>query len=134
MGIVVALFMLVGLLMALPWVFPGLYILRPRSGVAVVLASGLLFAGLWNLLWYGLRHLSEFWGVAAFASGVVMSAVAVVLLIENGTEAWSRHYLIARTYAVLKPVRLPMLIVLTACFAIYTTALVRLNFGLSIPI
>ena len=38
-------------------------------------------AGLWNILWYGLRHLNEFWGQMALASGVLMLMLSVLLIL-----------------------------------------------------
>jgi hypothetical protein len=133
MGIVVCLFMLLGLLMASPWVPPGFRILRVTPGIVDVLASGLLLTGLWNLLWYGARHLSEFWGVAACVSGAAMVSVAVLLLVEHGNDVWRRIHLAVRAHALLKPLAIPLVFGLATCFAVYATALVRLNLGLPIP-
>jgi hypothetical protein len=133
MGIVVCVFMLLGLLMAMPWVPPGLRILRVRPGIADFLALGLLLTGLWNFLWYGSRHLNEFWGLAAFVSGLAMISVAILLLVEHGSEAWRRQSLVVRAHSVLKPLAIPLVVGLAICFAIYATALVRLNLGLPIP-
>jgi hypothetical protein len=38
-------------------------------------------AGLWNVLWYGLRHLNEFWGQMALGSGVLMLMLSVLLVL-----------------------------------------------------
>lgn len=40
-------------------------------------------AGLWNILWYGLRHAREFWGLMAFGSGLVMLSLSLLLLLPR---------------------------------------------------
>ena len=133
MGILVSAFMLIGLLMSLPWVPPGFRVLRSRPGAVDVLASGLFLAELWNALWYGARHLSEFWGLAALISGSVMVALAVLLLVEHGSGAWRRQPFLVRLHTALKPLGASLVAVLALCFAVYAVGLVRLNLGLPIP-
>jgi hypothetical protein len=133
MGIVVCVFMFLGLLVAAPWVPPGLRHLRKSPRVVDVVAWGLLLAGLWNVLWYGLRHLAEFWGLAALISGSVMILVAIALLVEPGSGAWRQQSAAIRTRAALKPIASLLVAALGLCFLVYAVALVRLNLGLSIP-
>ncbi len=38
-------------------------------------------AGLWNVLWYGLRHIGELWGHMALGSGVLMTLLSVLLIL-----------------------------------------------------
>ncbi len=133
MGIVVAVFMFLGLLMALPGVLPMLRIPRLKPTTVNTLATGLLFAGLWNSLWYGLRHIGEFWGQSAVISGSLMISVAVLLLVEQGADRWRQVRFMVRAHAVIKPLRIPLVIGLALCFALYALALVRLNLGLSVP-
>lgn len=133
MAIVVSVFMLLGLLMASPWVPPGSRVLRSKPGVVDVLASGLLLAGLWNSLWHGLRHLTDFWGIAALVSGAMMIAVAIVLLVEHGSDGWRKRRAAVRAHAALKPLATLFVVGLALCFVLYTVTLVRLNLGLSIP-
>jgi hypothetical protein len=132
MAFVVSAFMLFGLLMASPWVPSGLRVLRSRPAIVDVLASGLLVAGLWNALWHGLRNLTNFWGVAALVSGLVMIAVADLLLVEHGSDGWRKQAVAVRAHAVFKPLAAPLVIGLGLCFLLYTVTLVRLNLGLSI--
>lgn len=40
-------------------------------------------AGLWNVLWYALRHLGEFWGHMALGSGLLLITTGALLLIPN---------------------------------------------------
>lgn len=133
MGIVVCVFMLLGLLMALPWGPPGLRQLRTVPATVDVLATGLLLSGMWNALWHGSRHWSEFWGVAAFVSGMLMMAVALLLLVAHGSNAWRRQALVMRLHAILKPAAAAWVFGLALSFLLYATALIRLNLGLPIP-
>ena len=134
MGIVVAVFMLLGILMASPWVPHRLRMLRTTPHIVDTLASGLLLAGLWNALWYGLRHLAEFWGQAALVSGCVMVGVAVLLLVEHGGDFWRRQPVAVWAHRVLKPIATVLVVGLALCFGLYAVALVRLNLGLPIPV
>lgn len=133
MAIVVSVFMLLGLLMSSPWVPPGLRMLRSKPGIVDVIASCLLLAGLWNSLWHGLRHLTDFWGVAALVSGFLMIAVAILLLVEHGSDSWRRQTVAVRAHSALKPLSSVLVVGLALSFGLYTIALVRLNLGLPIP-
>ncbi len=74
----------------------------------------LLAAGLWNALWYGLQHLTEFWGLAALVSGVVMIITAAYLLCS------------ARVPSVLLKAKPIVLVVLFACAAKYAITIAQL--------
>ena len=37
-----------------------------------LVASFVMLSGLWNVLWYASQHFGEFWGNAAFVSGLLM--------------------------------------------------------------
>ena len=50
-----------------------------RRTIAVIV----FIAGVWNSLWYGLQHLSEFWGISALVSGVLMIITALYVLMDN---------------------------------------------------
>lgn len=76
MGTIVTCCMIGGLLVA---AFPPGSAFLPRWLIRAV-GSILLLAGLWNSLWHGLRHLGEFWGIAALISGLVMVLTALYLL------------------------------------------------------
>jgi hypothetical protein len=43
-------------------------------------------AGLWNVFWYGLRHIGEFWGHMALGSGLVMCALSLLLVLSPGSQ------------------------------------------------
>lgn len=38
-------------------------------------------AGLWNVLWYGIRHIGEFWGHMAIGSGVLMTLLSTLIIL-----------------------------------------------------
>ncbi|MFT5274512.1 MAG: hypothetical protein ACI9J2_001038 [Saprospiraceae bacterium] len=50
------------------------------SVVAKSIGGLVLAAGLWNVLWYAMRHIGEFWGMAALASGALMVVTGFYLL------------------------------------------------------
>lgn len=44
-----------------------------------IVAFIVLAAGCWNLFWYALRHLTEFWGLMALVSGALMIIAATYI-------------------------------------------------------
>ena len=110
MGTVVTVCMISGVIMAaqLP-LMKSLPALVNRLVGAVVFA-----AGLWNVLWYGLQHLREFWGIAALVSGVLMIVTAIYILDETRLPAGLRR---------AKPVVLGLLL---GCSIIYAVTIARL--------
>ncbi|MEO8546341.1 MAG: hypothetical protein ABI434_22330 [Burkholderiaceae bacterium] len=130
MGIVVCVFMLLGLLLLWPWSSPTARGRQRRRAWARSIAIGVLLAGAWNALWHGLRHLDAFWGIAALLSGLLMMATAARVL---------RRLLSIRTLAnPAAPAasggltdRL-LFVGLLVCFALYAVTLFRLNLGYSI--
>lgn len=79
MGTIMAACMFVGVIMA-----ARLPILQNCPAFVSRLIGGLvLVAGLWNLLWYSLQHLAEFWGFAAMVSGILMILTAIYILDET---------------------------------------------------
>lgn len=118
MGIVVTLAMLLGL--AALFEVPRALIKQPRAFNAYRYWTGitLIAAGVWNAGWYGLQHLTQFWGQAALVSGLFMLLSGVFLL---------------RTGHSLRPVWLWILkLGLAACFLLYAITLIQLNLGLEI--
>ena len=43
-------------------------------------------AGLWNVLWYGLRHIGELWGYMALGSGVLMTLLSALLILPPTSQ------------------------------------------------
>ena len=80
MGTVVTACMIVCVLFANR--FPG-GALNTRTPAIVLRVIGAicLAAGLWNVLWHALRHLTQFWGQMAFGSGMLLCALGALLLL-----------------------------------------------------
>ena len=43
-------------------------------------------AGLWNVLWYGLRHFGELWGNMALGSGLLMTLLSALLVLTTDKQ------------------------------------------------
>lgn len=127
MGIVVAILMGLGVLLARPLPFAALRRWQQSRQWVGSVASGLMLGGLWNTGWHGLRHLNDFWGQAAVVSGILMMAVAVLLVVERSTAGWGRFGPVRAIYKLLKPVSGALVLGLLACFILYAVALVQLN-------
>jgi len=82
MGTVVTATMLIGVVFAFRAPSGGLSRLAP-AWMTKVVASILGAAGLWNVLWYGLQNLTDFWGHMALGSGAVMIAVSAIMLMSQ---------------------------------------------------
>lgn len=134
MGIVVSVFMLMGLLLLWPWPSPMTNGLQTRPAWLRAIAVGVLLAGAWNALWHGLRHLDAFWGVAALASGVLMMATAFIVLRRKrrATAQVGDIPGAAPASARRAPLVLLLFAALLACFLLYAVTLVQLNLGYSI--
>ena len=131
MGIVVTVFMLLGLLLLSPLANIGFNRFAKSGNNVTWVGFALLLAGLWNCLWHGLRHLDNFWGLAALISGVLMVFAAVLLLGRVGS-AVLENPLVVRLNKLLKPISVVIVIGLAFSFLLYATTLVQLNLGLPI--
>ena len=110
MGTVVTVCMFIGLIVAAPLpVLNKISSLLKKIGACVVMA-----AGLWNVLWYGLQHFSEFWGMAALTSGVLMVVTASYILAPLRLPGW---------LLLAKPVVLTLLL---GCAMLYSITIARL--------
>jgi len=83
MGTIVAVCMLLGAVVGLNAPAGGIFArlpipLRRLCGLVV------LAAGLWNVFWYALRHLTEFWGQMALGSGLLLITMGAILVITPG--------------------------------------------------
>lgn len=110
MGTIVTACMFAGLAIALnlPFLKSLPAIVRTSIGWIV------LIAGLWNMLWYGIQHLTEFWGYSALISGALMITTAMYILNP------------ARLPESLRRNK-PVVLVLLACYAVlYAVTIVRL--------
>jgi len=113
MGTIVTVCMLVGLVFSSD--LPGLNVtnklpLLLRRIVAVVV----LAAGCWNVFWYAMQHLTEFWGLMALVSGLLMIISALYILKLQSLPVW-----IVR----IKPV---VLLALLFCMAKYAHTIYHL--------
>jgi hypothetical protein len=85
MGTVVMVCMFVTILFANR--IPGISLNRV-SPLALLRVVGVITgaAGLWNVLWYGLRHIGEFWGHMALGSGVLMTLLSALLILAPARQ------------------------------------------------
>lgn len=136
MGIVVTVFMLLGLLMAMPFTILTVCSVYHHSIAIRFVGGGLLLAGMWNFLWHGLRHGDVFWGQAAIFSGFFMVMVAVIILKRDnsriGFQYVSSAGVVRGISRIISSLLLVWIVGLLASFVLYSITLVRLNLGLSI--
>jgi len=127
MGIVVTIAMLLGLIMALPKSCGPLSTIS-NSAQFIHAASLLLVAmGSWNSLWYGLRNLDLFWGMAGLVSGIIMILVGIIQLADQ-TEKPVANWL-QNLSSFLRPFRAILFVGLLASFLLYAVTLIQLNLG-----
>jgi len=79
-----------------------------------LVATIVLAAGLWNIFWYAARHLTEFWGLAALASGLLMVLAAAYIEISQRLPGW------------LLKARPVVLLLLTGFMLLYAITIYRL--------
>ncbi|MBJ7537916.1 hypothetical protein [Marinomonas transparens] len=125
MGIVVTVFMILILLLSVP--NPLLQRLQKYQGEIALWA---FLAGLWNVAWYGLQHMGEFWGNAALISGLLMLFHSLPLL--NPTS-WPERLKLPMLKIQQARLRFPHLLnasgiaALAACACLYAYTLIMLN-------
>ena len=78
------------------------------------IATLVLLAGLWNILWYALQHLTEFWGLAALVSGALMIIISLYVLAPDK---------LPRLLKKSKPI---LLVILTGYALMYAVTIARL--------
>ncbi len=110
MGTIMACTMLVGALFALR---PSILKSTPKA-VNNGIAGLVLLGGSWNIFWYWLNHLTEFWGLAALISGTMMLVTAGYICNCNRMPLW------------LKTLRPVVLFILLACALTYGIAIYNL--------
>lgn len=110
MGTVVTVCMLLGL------VFGLLTLIWPRAHGLVSRGVGVLvlFAGAWNVFWYWLRHPTQYWGIAALVTGLLMIFTAYYLLAD------------ARVTTFLRKAKPVVLVMLAAGFFHYANTIYHL--------
>lgn len=129
MGVVVTLFMLLGLLVIAPLRNPVCTGLRRNKAILIFVVWGLLLTGLWNVLWFGLRYPTQFWGVAAIISGVAMIFIALLISVSQKTVGLSQYTWVQRIVRAIKPAQVLIIAVLFLCFVLYAVTLIQLNLG-----
>ncbi|MEH6344829.1 MAG: hypothetical protein V7785_07085 [Bermanella sp.] len=75
MGTIMTVSMLVAVLFAA--YLPVLNRLAPM--LRKLISAWVFLAGTWNVFWYGVQHLTEFWGIAALVSGALMLVTAAYI-------------------------------------------------------
>ncbi len=125
MGIVVAVSMLLGLIILRPTPWRSHHREKQDLRLVTFTTASLVIFGLWNVLWYGLRHLSYFWGWAAIISGLTMLVAAMIIFMErsnplSATESW------------LGAARGTVVLVLALSFVLYAVTIIQINLHLPI--
>lgn len=135
MGIVVTIAMLLGLVVLRPTPWSARDERSQAQGFMRFTMFFLLFIGIWNFAWYGLRHASEFWGVVSLVSGLAMVAAAFFVRLKSreasGTDAQQSSFT-ASEKKWLRRLRITVVWSLAAFFLLYAVTLVQLNLGYSI--
>lgn len=130
MGIVVTLFMLLALLLVSPIPVVNLKKCMHIKGLVSFIGFGLLCMGLWNALWFGIRHWHLFWGQAALVSGLCMVVLAVFIIHKhNLIKEGALSVLFKRISVLLQPVYIVFLLGLLVSFFLYFVTLIQLNLG-----
>ena len=113
MGTIMTGCMLTGLLFATR--LPVLRILQTSPAwLRKIVAFVVFAAGSWNVFWYALRHISEFWGVAALVSGCLMLLTSAYIL----KAKWLPRF--------LQKMRPGVLFLLLCCAVLYGVTIYRL--------
>jgi len=117
MGTIVTVCMLLGVLCLAAGMLNARWNNLPKA-VAWPLGGLVFVAGAWNTFWHGLRHLTDFWGIAALVSGVIMMLAALIILPAARTPTWLATRLATKRTLVL--------LALLACFLLYAITIFRL--------
>ena len=128
MGIVVCIFMLLGLLLLSPLAFLNI---KPLLAKPIILwiARLLGLMGLWNSLWYGLQNWQSFWGIAAIVSGISMILAAILILVDQQDPWFYKKTAIKAIHKLTKTLSVVILLVLLVSFILYAVTLIQLNLG-----
>lgn len=77
--------------------------------------GGLVFiAGAWNVFWYAIRHITQFWGIVALVSGVALMLTGLYLFKTDSTPPG------------LKKAMPLILLMLYGCMMLYAITIYRL--------
>lgn len=125
MGILMAVCMLLVLGMSVP--SPIQTRLRQYQAEIVIWT---FLAGAWNVFWYGLQHVGEFWGNAALVSGFLLMFNSLPRLQPERWPAVIKsptQWLQAWCHAMPKVVSVLSLVALAGCAVLYIHTLILLN-------
>ncbi len=78
------------------------------------ISAWVFWAGTWNVFWYGVQHLTEFWGMAALVSGSLMLITSVYI------------YNAEKLPEFLQKARPLVLLLLAACACLYGVTIYNL--------
>jgi hypothetical protein len=132
MGIVVSVIMLLGLCLLLPVPVIKARLLASVSGAANTISALLLVGGLWNSVWFGLQHVTLFWGIAALISGMLMIIAALIIFIPHGSGRLQEVEWLQKIYTLIQPLTVVFTVGLLLCFLLYSITLIQLNLGMAI--
>lgn len=125
MGIIVTVFMLLILLLSVP--NPLGKKLQKYQGQIALWA---FLAACWNVFWYGLQHMGEFWGTMALVSGLLLLFCSLPLLSLASWPAWLKRpmqRLQQKQASLPRRTNSIALIALALCAARYAYTLIQLN-------
>ncbi len=125
MGIIVTITMLLGLIILRPSPWRASHSVRQDLRFVTFSATCLAIFGAWNALWYGVRHLTEFWGLVSIVSGVTMMLAGMLVFTERSTPQQGGD-------SFLSMFRRGVIGILAVSFLLYAVTLVQLNLGLPI--
>ncbi len=131
MGIVVLIFMVLGLLHQSPIKWLNLGGFGQKPAVVSFIGIGLLLMGLWNAVWFGLRHLTMFWGLASVVSGMFMVVTAFVILADSNSQ-FSTNLIVKKIAALISPLLTLWFLGLATSALLYGVTIIQLNLGLPI--
>lgn len=109
MGTIITVVMFIGLLFASRLPIIG-SVQRFPAWLQQLVGSVVILGGAWNVFWYALRHLTEFWGMAALVSGILMMIL--------GTFMVNSQWLPARLISIMPAIKIALLLV--ACYYAWT--------------
>lgn len=113
MGTIVTVCMFIGLLYALLQLFAKS--IRELPALIHMIIGGIVFiAGFWNVFWYALRHITQFWGLAALVSGTALMLTGFYIVNNSNVPAALKKFM---------PI---ILLALCACMVLYGVTIYRL--------
>ena len=113
MGSIVTVCMFVGLVYALLQLFTK-PVRRFPAYIHAAIGGIVFMAGAWNVFWYAARNITQFWGMAALASGIALMLTGYRIFKNDSAPATLKKFV---------PV---VLLVLFGCMVLYGVTIYRL--------